>query len=68
MLIERTGSDRLTITVSTAIDSRRLQGLIDHVRYLEATAGSKAKQADIDKLADEVNEDWWNANKDRFAK
>jgi len=34
--------------------------------YLEATSKSKAKQSDIDKLADEVNTNWWNKNKHRF--
>ena len=38
----------------------------DYSKYLEATSKSKAKQSDIDKLADEVNTNWWNKNKHRF--
>jgi hypothetical protein len=68
MLIERTDSDKITITVSSGIDSFGLQRLIDYVKYLEATANSKAKQSDIDKLADEVNASWWAKNRKRFIK
>lgn len=68
MLIERGNSDQITITLSKSVDSFGLQRLIDYVRYLEATANSKAKQADVDALADEVNRDWWERNKHRFGK
>lgn len=68
MVIERTNKNKLVITVSSAIDSYGLQRLIDYVKYLEATAKSKAKQSDADKLAEEVNESWWAKNKKRFIK
>jgi hypothetical protein len=38
------------------------------MKYLEATSKSKAKQSDVDKLADEVNASWWNENRKRFIK
>jgi hypothetical protein len=38
------------------------------VKYLEATSKSKAKQSDVDKLADEVNASWWAKNRKRFTK
>lgn len=68
MLIERTNNNQITITVSSAVDSFGLQRLIDYVKYLEATSKSKAKQSDVDKLADEVNAIWWNKNRKRFIK
>jgi hypothetical protein len=68
MLIERSNSDQITITLSKSVDSFGLQRLIDYVRYLEATANSKAKQSDVDKLADEVNSNWWAENRKRFIK
>jgi hypothetical protein len=43
-----------------------LQRLIDYAKYIEAASKSKAKQSDVDKLADEVNSEWWNKNKARF--
>jgi len=68
MLIERTNSNEITIRVSSNVGSINLQRLIDYVKYLEATAKSHAKQTDIDKLADEVNESWWKKNGKRFKK
>lgn len=59
MLIERTSDNQFTITVSSSVDSFGLQRLIDYVKYLEATSKSKAKQKEVDKLADEVNASWW---------
>lgn len=54
MLIERNTKDQITITVSSSLDSFGLQRLIDYIKYLEATSKTKAKQSDVDKLADEV--------------
>jgi hypothetical protein len=68
MLIERTSDNQITITVSSSVDSFALQRLIDYVKYLEATAKSKAKQSDVDKLADEVNAAWWKKNRKRLVK
>lgn len=68
MLIERTGNNQITITLSSSVDSFGLQRLIDYVKYLEATSKSKAKQSDIDELADEINESWWEKNRKRFIK
>lgn len=68
MIIERTNNNQITITVSSSVDSFGLQRLIDYVKYLEATSKSKAKQSDIDKLAEEVNSTWWAKNRKRFIK
>lgn len=68
MLIEQTNNNQIVITVSSSVDSFGLQRLIDYVKYFEATSKSKAKQPDVDKLADEVNELWWTKNRKRFIK
>ena len=68
MVIERTNKNKLVITVSSALGSYGLQRLIDYAKYLEATSKSKEKQAEVDKLADEVNASWWAKNKKRFIK
>lgn len=68
MLIERASDNKIVITVSSSVDSFGLQRLIDYMKYLEATEKSKAKQSDIDKLADEVNASWWAKNRKRFIK
>lgn len=68
MLIERTSNNQITIKVSSSVDSFGLQRIIDYIKYLEATAKSKVKQADIDKLADEVNATWWAKNGKKYTK
>ncbi len=68
MLVERTNNDKIVITLSSSVDSFGLQRLIDYLKYLEATSKSKAKQSDVDKLADEVNASWWTNNRNRFIK
>jgi hypothetical protein len=68
MLIERTKSNQLVLTLPSSVDVYSLQKLVDHAKYLAATAKSKATQEDADKLADEVNESWWKKNRNRFIK
>ena len=68
MLIEPSNKNQIVITLSSKIDSFGLQRLIDYAKYLEATSTSKAKQVEVNKLADEVNVLWWNNNRKRFIK
>ena len=68
MLIEQTKNNQITITISSSVDSFGLQRVLDYIKYLEATSKSKAKQADVDKLADEINASWWTQNRKRFIK
>ena len=68
MTVSHNSKNQITITLSSKVDSFGLQRLIDYTKYLEATQKSKAKQSDIDLLADEVNEDWWTQNRHRFIK
>jgi len=67
MLIERT-DNKIVITLPDNVDSFGLQRLIDYVKYLDATSKSKARQQDVDKLADEVNAGWWAKNRKRLVK
>ena len=41
---------------------------MDYLNYLEITSKSKATQEDADKLADELNANWWAKNRNRFIK
>jgi predicted trehalose synthase len=66
MIVERVASNQILISLSSGTDIFGIQRLIDYAKYLEATSQSKAKQSDIDKLANEVNTNWWNKNKHRF--
>ncbi|MCF8230746.1 MAG: hypothetical protein K9J27_01055 [Bacteroidales bacterium] len=67
MKIERTDKEIL-IRIPNSIDKESVQRIIDYVRYQELTSKSKAKQEDVDKLAAEVNKNWWEKNKDSFLK
>jgi hypothetical protein len=67
MLIERT-DDELIIRIPSYVDAEGLQRLIDYLTYKEVTSKSKAKQADVDKLARNVKKGWWKKNRGRFIK
>ena len=68
MLIDRSTSNQITITVSTSIDSFGLQRIIDYIKYLESTSKSKVKQSEVDKLADKINSNMWKKNRQRLIK
>lgn len=67
MIIERT-SNQIVIKVSPEVDTFGFQRIMDYLEYLEVTSKSKAIQKDADKLADELNENWWAKNRNRFIK
>ena len=67
MLIERTNKE-VIIRVPSYVNTDGLQALIDYLIYKEATAKSKATQAEVDKLATEVKKNWWAKNRKRFIK
>jgi hypothetical protein len=54
MIVER-HKDEVIVRLPANVDLRELQDTLDYLRYREATAGSKAKQSDVDALAEEVN-------------
>ena len=68
MTIEKLSNKQITITFSDTLNDLGLQRLIEFVKYIEITSKSEAKQQDIDKLANKVNENWWANNKNRFIK
>ena len=67
MLVAKNKPSSITFTISSDVDNFGLQRLLDYVKYLEATAKSKAKQADVDQMADKLNASWWKKNKKRFT-
>ncbi|HBD93498.1 MAG: hypothetical protein A2015_10630 [Spirochaetes bacterium GWF1_31_7] len=42
------------------------QDIVDFLTVMEITNKSKASDSDIDKLAYDVKNSWWNKNKDRL--
>ncbi len=67
MLIERT-SNEVIIRLPSNVNTGGLQRFVDYLSYKEATSKSKAKQSDVDKLAKEVKNGWWEKNRSRFIK
>ena len=62
MLIERTNTE-VIIRLPAYVDTNGLQRLVDYLTYKEATSKSKAKQSDVDALANEVKAGWWAKNR-----
>lgn len=67
MIIERTDKEIL-IRIPNSVDVEGVQRIIDYIRYQEVTSESKATQESVDKLAEKINNDWWERNKDTFLK
>jgi hypothetical protein len=67
MIVERT-NNQIVIKVSHNVDTFGFQRIMNYLEYLEITSKSKATQEDADKLADELNENWWAKNRKKFIK
>ena len=67
MVIERT-SKEVIIRLPANVDTNGLQRLVDYLTYKEATAKSKAKQADVDSLSKDAKAGWWAKNRSRLTK
>lgn len=65
MTIERI-DNQIVIKLPGTVDLEGVQRLINYLLYKEATKDSQAEQEDVDKLAREVNKEWWEKNKNRF--
>ncbi|MDT3739907.1 MAG: hypothetical protein RO257_10460 [Candidatus Kapabacteria bacterium] len=65
MILERT-DEQIVIRISSEIDKIGFQKVIEYLNYLELTSKTKATQDDADKLADELNENWWAENRKSF--
>lgn len=65
MIIEKT-KDQILIKISPKVNAFGFQRIMDYLEYLEITSKSKARQSDADKLANELNQSWWEKNKASF--
>jgi hypothetical protein len=65
MIIERTPDEFvIRFPISTSIE--KMQDFVDYLRYKELTMGYSIEQSEVDKFAQEINENWWKNNKDKF--
>ena len=67
MLIERKNNE-IIIRISAMIDTDDLQDFIDYIRYKELTSDINVSQDKINKLASDLNKNWWKKNRKRFIK
>lgn len=65
MVLERTDNE-IIIRLPKNINWEDLELVLKFIRYKELVSKSKASQDEIDKLAREVNKQWWEENKHRF--
>lgn len=56
----------VTIRLSKAIPPQQLQDMLNYFRYIELGTNNEVEQAQIDALAEEVQQSWWRKNKERF--
>lgn len=67
MVIERSNSE-IIIKIPSTVNVDDLQDLINYTRYKELSSTFQIDQNEIDKLASDVNANWWKENKQRFIK
>jgi len=67
MVIERTKKE-VIIRLSASVNTEDLQDLLNYACYKELVSGFNTDQADVDKLADDINSKWWTKNRNRLIK
>ncbi|MBP9151617.1 MAG: hypothetical protein KBF73_04980 [Flavobacteriales bacterium] len=67
MQIERSDKE-IVIRISSEFNSKKLQDILDLLRYAELTSKSTATQEDVDTIASDINLQWWGKNRKRFIK
>ena len=65
MLVEKNNNE-IIIRIPAMVDTDDLQDFIDYVRYKELAFDLNVSQAKIDKLASDLNKNWWKENRKRF--
>jgi hypothetical protein len=65
MIVERTDKE-VIIRLSSTIDTSDLKEMVDFLRFKEITSKSKATQAQVNALVNEVKKGRWEASKKRL--
>ena len=67
MIVERTENE-VIVRLSPAVKVEDLQDFLNYARYKELTANVQVEQDEIDKMAAEINKNWWSENRDKLIK
>jgi len=65
MIIESKDNE-IIIRISSDVNLDDIQKSLDFIRYKELVSKSIATDSDIQKLADDVNQSWWDRNKSKY--
>jgi hypothetical protein len=60
--------NRIILEFDRVEDAEKVQRAIDAHRYLQIVQKSKATEEEIQELADEIKQTWWDENKHRYIK
>ncbi|GHT71991.1 hypothetical protein AGMMS50239_41320 [Bacteroidia bacterium] len=66
MVIERTANEFL-IRFPITSNIEHIQDVIDYLRYKELTSNYSVSQSEVDRLAREINTNWWENNQTKFS-
>jgi hypothetical protein len=65
MVIERLNQD-IIIRPTSEINMVAVQKVIDYINVLEIVSQNQGTEEQAEKLANEINANWWNENRHRF--
>jgi S-adenosylmethionine synthetase len=67
-LTVRREDETIMITIPASINNTYIEQLLDYLRVKSIAAESQATEEEIVELASEINQSWWQTNKQRFIK
>ncbi len=67
MLLERQNNE-IVIRIPNNIDINVLQNFIDYLKVKTILSKSKASEESIENISSDINNSWWNKNKNKFIK
>ena len=62
----KNGNFQITIPVKEAYENSYVRNILDTLRGQDILSKSKATEEQINTLADEVTETWWEENREKF--
>lgn len=67
-LTVRREDETIMISIPASINSIYVEQLLNYLRVKAIAAESEASEEEIVELANEINQSWWQTNKQRFIK
>ena len=67
-LTVRRENETIMISVPASINSTYMEQLLDYLSVKSIASESQATDEQIIELADEINQSWWQTNKQRFIR